>query len=206
MKISHGELETCRSNPKVWISGQQSGGGYRRFSYNRALSFAICEFHRANSISAANDKLDGYVKKNFKDLKRITKLYDSLNEYARWFVSSGIISADANVRLEYPYDGDWQLGGLVSRVDFLTSCYRAILFGAIPLAWKEELRMPLIQIAVGERYGRPASEVRVGFQDLSQNLLVDTRYSESVRNNALAQFESVGAKVFKLWPWASAKI
>lgn len=200
MKISHKELEACRISPKNWVVARQSAGGARRFSYKQALSLAISELHRTDSVGAANKKIDKYVASNFKDERKIAKLYEILDNYAKWFGESGIISADANVLLAYPSNSQWQLGGIVSRVDLLPFGYRAVLFEPIISAWKGQLRMPLIQMAVANRYGRPASEVRVGLQDIDGNAVVDARYTKSEQSQALTEFEGIGVKVAKLLP------
>jgi hypothetical protein len=61
--------------------------------------------------------------------------------------------------------------------------------------------MPLIQTAIAERYGRPATEVKVGFQEIDGNKLTDTRYSIAQRSGADAEFKKIGVQVLKLWPW-----
>jgi hypothetical protein len=200
MKISHKDLEACRLSPKSWVEAQRSSGGARRLSYGRALGLAICEFHKTNSIGAASAKIDKYVAKNFTNQKRITKLYQNLDEYAKWFAGSGIISADSNVLLAFPGDQNWQLGGYISRIDSLASGYRAVLFEGITSDWKDQLRMPLIQTAVAQLYGRPASEVRVGIQEIDGNALADIRYQKAERDSALAEFMGIGVRVYKLWP------
>lgn len=204
MKISHKQLESCRFSPKSWVASRQQGGGWSSFGYNQALNLAISTFHDTTSVGAAKTRLDGYVAKNFKDAKRIAKLHEYLEGYARWFATSGIISADSNVLLAYPYKANWQLGGLISRVDYLQSGYRAVLFEGIVSGWKDQLRMPLIQTAIAERYGRPATEVRVGLQEIDGNTLTDTRYSTVQRSMAEAEFKKIGAQVHKLWPKPAA--
>jgi hypothetical protein len=204
MKISHKDLEACRLSAKSWVEAQRSTGGARRLSFGRALGFAILEFHKTNSIGAASAKIDGYVAKNFNDAKRIAKLYQDLDQYAKWFAGSGIISADSNVLLAFPNNQIWQLGGYISRVDSLASGYRAVLFEGIATDWKAQLRMPLIQTAVAQLYGRPASEVRVGFQEIDGNAIADTRYLKAERDSALTEFMGIGVRVSKLWPKAKA--
>ncbi len=199
MKIRHKQLELCRSSPKNWVASKQEGGGRSSFGYNQALNYAISTFHNTDSIKSALVRLDGYAK-NFKNAKRIAKLYEFLDEYAKWYAASGIISADSNVLLAYPLKSNWQLGGLISRVDYLGSEYRAVLFESIAPGWKDQLRMPLIQTAIALRYGRPAPEVRVGFQEINGNKLTDTRYTTSQRSLADAEFKKIGAQVLKLWP------
>jgi hypothetical protein len=199
MKITHKQLEACLVSPKSWVATKQAQGGPIKLGYTRALSLAICEFHKDGKLSEANKKVDGYVAKNFKDVKKIAELYQNLIDYAKWFEASGIIPADTNITIAFPYNAAWQLGGIVGRVDFLASgYYRAVLFEPIELNWTKQLRMPLIQAAVAEKYGRPASEVRVGFQELNGNVLADTLYKSVARSEALSEFNSLGLKVSKL--------
>ena len=200
MKISHKQLESCRISPKSWVASRQPGAGRASFGYRQALNLAISAFHSTNSIGAAKAKVDGYVARNFKDAKRIADLYAYLDEYAKWFAASGIISADSNVLLAYPLTSNWQLGGLISRVDYLQSGYRAVLFEGIVSGWRDQLRMPLIQTAIAARYGRPATEVKVGFQEIDGNVLTDTRYNIAQRGSADEEFKKIGAHVFKLLP------
>jgi hypothetical protein len=200
MKISHKQLESCRLSPKSWVASRTSGGGWASFGYKQALNLAVSTFHVTHSIEAAKAKADGYIAKNFKDAKKIALLHRYLAEYAEWFAASGIISADSNVLLVYPYNSNWQLGGLISRVDYLQSGYRAVLFEGIAPGWKDQLRMPLIQTAIAERYGRPATEVKVGFQEMDGNKLADTRYSIVQRSSADAEFKKIGVQVLKLLP------
>jgi hypothetical protein len=200
MKISHKNLESCRFSPASWVASKQAGGDFGRMGYRQALGFAICEFHKAEDVKAAIGKLDGYAAKNFTNEKKIAKLYENLDQYAEWFAKAGIISADTNVLLNYPFTGDWHLGGYVSRVDLIASGYRAVLFEVGAPGWKNQLRMPLIQQAVAERYGRPAKEVRIGLQNLDGNDLTDTRFGAEKRANALSEFKKIGSQVLKLWP------
>jgi hypothetical protein len=99
MKISHKQLESCRISPKSWVASRQPGAGWATFGYKQALNNAIATFHSTKSVGAAKAKVDGYVARNFKDAERIADLYAYLAEYAKWFATSGIISADSNVLL-----------------------------------------------------------------------------------------------------------
>ena len=200
MKISHKDLEACRFSPKSWIQSKKSSGGFGRMGFKQALGYAICEFHKEENVKSALKKLDGYVTNNFKNEKKIQKLYETFDGYTKWFSQSGIISADANILLNYPSSGQWHLGGLISRVDLTESGYRAVLFEVAGTGWKDQLRMPLIQLAIANYYGRPEKEIRVGMQNLDGNVLVDTRYGADKRSEALEEFLKLGGQVVKLWP------
>ena len=200
MKISHKELESCRTSPAQWVASKLSASGSPRMGYQQALRLAICEFHKSDDLEAASLKLDSYVAKNFKNEAKIERLYERMTAYAEWFTSSGVISAEANILLNYPSSTEWRLGGYVSRVDFTKSGYRAVLFEVPGVSWKRQLRMPLIQQAIADRYGRPAKEIRIGIQNLEDNSLSDTRFGLDARKSALSEFIAIGSKVAGLWP------
>jgi hypothetical protein len=60
--------------------------------------------------------------------------------------------------------------------------------------------MPLIQLAIADRYGRPASEVTVGLQDLDGNTSVEAYFGSARPSASLAEFKKIGSEVLKLWP------
>ena len=62
------------------------------------------------------------------------------------------------------------------------------------------MRMPLIQLVVVEKYGRPSSEIRVGFHDLDGNGTEDFRFPKAMLDAALQEFIKVGNTVRKLDP------
>jgi hypothetical protein len=74
------------------------------------------------------------------------------------------------------------------------------MFEGIAPGWKDQLRLPLIQTAIAVRYGRPVTEVRVGFQELDRITLTDTRYNIAQRSSAEDEFKKIGAQVLKLMP------
>jgi hypothetical protein len=199
-KISHKKLETCRLSPKAWAFAESGGGGFPRFSYLQALGYAISLLHKTESLRQANAKLEEYIEKNFKDTKRILRIRDQLAEYASWHSKSGIVTADSNVTLNFPFQGTWHLGGIVSRVDVLGTGYRAVLFETFDETWRSQLRMPLIQSAIAEQFGRPPEEVRVGLQDLNGNATVESTYGKAKRKAALTEFLSIGGIVQTILP------
>lgn len=202
MKISHKELEACRLSPRIWLaqrSAQENSGSQPRFSYNQALNYAIAELHKSNNITQSVNKLNSYLEK-FKDEKRKELIRIRLISYADWLETAGVIPVDSNVTVNFPSSGEWHLGGWVSRVDIISTGYSAVLFGAIEAGWRGQLRMPLIQLAVAEKYGRPTSEIRVGFQDLEDNRMVDFRFPKANIDAAVAEFMKLGDQVRKLNP------
>jgi len=87
---------------------------------------------------------------------------------------------------------------MVGRVDITTNGYRAVLLGAAPEDWKNQLRMPLIQLAVASMYNRPANQTEVGFQNLDGSKLTTTLYSRSQIERAGRKFEALGRAIRRL--------
>jgi len=199
-KISHTKLEACRFSPKAWALSQVSGGGFATFGYKQALANAINVLHRVESFQAASEKLEDFIDRHFTNPKKIAQVRDQLIEYAAWYSKAGIVIADSNVTINYPSQGMWHLGGIVARVDVTDLGYRAILFEAFDNNWKNQLRMPLIQLAIAEQYGRPPGEVYVGFQDLDGNSAVEGKFGDVKRKAAIAEFLSIGNIVQEILP------
>jgi hypothetical protein len=199
-KISHKHLEACRVSPKAWALSQTLGGGFATFGYKQALGNAICVLHRSGDLKSAEAKLQEFIDRHFTNAKKIETMCDQLSAYAAWLSEADIIIADSNVTLNLPHKGIWHLGGLVARIDVTQSGYRAVLFESFDTTWKQQLRMPLIQLGIAEQYGRPPAEVRVGIHDLAGNVTAETGFGTAKRQAALSEFQSIGTIVQGILP------
>jgi hypothetical protein len=200
VKISHKALEQCRLSPKAWVQSSKVGGSGGRFGYNQALNYSIAELHRTDSYREAVKKLEGYIESSeFKDTKRITQIKDQLEHYATWCQANGIVVADTGVLLSFPANSEWQLGGRISRVDITENGYRAVIFESFKSQSLAQLRMPLIQEAIAQRYGRSASVVAVGFHNLDGNLTIEKLFTPGIREAAVIEFQELGNRVKKYW-------
>lgn len=180
MRISHGQLEACRANPSAWLAG---GGGRGSFSYSSAVKLAAFGFHKTGSRVAAMRQLEGYLRKNFKVAERKEWARDTLGRYLDWCESARPIVADTGARLSLDLGSDVLMSGEMSRVDIdpKTESYRAVLLViAEPANWVSELRWPLIQLAVAQKYSRDIAAISVGIQRLDGAGL-DTRRFSSTR-------------------------
>jgi hypothetical protein len=201
MRISHLELETCRRSPRAWVQNRlDTVPTGRKYGYKQALLNAIFTLHKQKSATIAVNKLEALIEKHFIDEKKIAAIRRNLESYISWFKVSGVIDADSNIRLNYPIDSVWQLGGQVSRLDLMPDGYRVTLIGPYTDKWSEELRMPLIQLAIEEKYGRPANEISVAVQELDGSDLRQRKFSTRALNEARAEFIALGAKVQALMP------
>ncbi len=198
MKISHRELEECRRSPRTWWQARQSASGFRTFGYGQALLNAIHHYHRTDSARAARSHLRQMIDRNFTNEQRIEHLEQDFECYVRWHRRSGIIVADSNIRLSYSIDAFLDLGGLISRLDITSIGYRAIILGAGTAIWREELRMPLIQNAIAQKYGRPMDEVAIGVQQPDGDSLDEQNYTAAQVVRARKEFQELGEGVRRL--------
>jgi len=205
MRISHIQLETCRSNPIQWVKLRLNQGTSASpqfgMSYDRALRLAIHSFHKTDATTARryleNLILRQQQKKKFLNRPRVDGIRRDLESYMKWRKSCSDTVIDSDFQLKDTGTSFLTLGGKISRLDLTSNGYRAVLFGVPNPTWKQELRMPLIQSLVAEMYGRPVEEITVGFQRLDGQNLETTTYSRVEIKRALKQFQSLAETVEK---------
>jgi len=184
MKISHSELELCRSNPSQWAAARIASASTKpRFgmTYDRALKLAIHKFHNSDA-QAALQYLEDLItrhqqKKKLLNKLRVEGIRKQLSYYIKWWKACDAPMIDSSFTLRDSGAGTLALGGKISRLDLTAKGYRAVLFGIAKIDWKQELRMPLIQWIISEMYGRPISEISVGFQKVDGTNLDTHTYS-----------------------------
>ena len=188
IRISHAELAAAQQDFAAWWRTKQAPAtGGRRLGYAQAVKLAIYKYHSLQANGPASlAHFDQLVSARLTNAQRIAQARLQLQAYIDWVEDSGVIVADHRVRLNLPLDGEVALGGEVSRIDMIPTGYRAVLLMArAPARWKQELRMPLIQLAVANRYDRPATDVRVAVQLLDGNGLDEGAFPTGVRDDAL---------------------
>ena len=188
IRISHTELAAAQQDFAAWWRTKQAPAtGGRRLGYAQAVKLAIYKYHSLQANGPASlAHFDQLVSARLTNAQRIAQARLQLQAYIDWVEDSGVIVADHRVRLNLPLDGEVALGGEISRIDMIPTGYRAVLLMArAPARWKQELRMPLIQLAVANRYDRPAVDVRVAVQLLDGNGLDEGAFPNGVRDDAL---------------------
>ena len=197
MNISHTQLDDCRSNPRSWV--QAKAGPAPRFSYgyNQALLHAIHTYHRSNGdVKGARQYLQDSIDRNFKDEVRSEEIQDWLDSYIQWCEQSGVIVADTKFRIKLNLGVLLQLRGEIHRLDMPPGGgYRAILLGNYSNSWRNQLRMPLLQHTVANRYGRPLQTIEIGVQHLDGTNLLTKRYSQSEVARAESDFTNLSSTV-----------
>lgn len=198
MRISHTMIESCLANPRQWYTSTSSAASHPyKMSYSRALQLAILQYHRV-SLRVAQQYLDNLIKKHhFKDVRRVTKMESDLLSYIRWATSERVKMVDFKVNISLP-SGFLELRGEIGRVDITATGYRAVLFGRPAANWQQQLRMPLIQVAIGQMYGRPTEDVAVGFQELDGSNLQTIIFTAAQTTSAQRRFRTLGETLRKL--------
>jgi hypothetical protein len=200
-RISHTELSTAQQDFSSWWRARQaSAGGGRRLGYAQVVKLAVYKFHSLQGDRAGSlGHFDRLVARRLTNASRIARARLQLEAYIEWAERSGLIVADHRVRLNLPLATDVALGGEVSRIDIGRRGYRAVLLGArFSAHWKEEIRMPLIQLAVATEYARPPEDVKVAVQLLDGSGLDETGYDAEERNQALTAAVSVARRVRRM--------
>lgn len=194
MRISHRELESCRSGPRQWVASRVNPQSGWSFGYNQALLLAIHRFHKLGA-NAARQHLDNMLNEHFTDQSRIDAISHDLLAYIQWADQTNLIVADSKIRINLDVGGYLVLAGEVSRLDITNAGYRAVILGSKPPYWREHLRLPLIQRAIARNYGRPIGEIEVGMQNLDGTELETLSFTETEIGQAENDFRVLGASV-----------
>jgi hypothetical protein len=201
MKISHTQLETCLKGPLAWLQAKLAAPSqYFSIGYNRALLLSIYNFHKTKQPSVARQYLSDLIQaQGFKDLGRIEEIELAFESYIHWCETENVAVADSRVlvRLDAGY---LSLVGEVSRVDVMPDSYRAVLLGPFQPNWRKQLRMPLLQRAIGEKFSRPISEVSVGVQQLDGSDLQVQSYSRAKLAKSEMDFKKLSHKLLRYAP------
>jgi hypothetical protein len=159
--------------------------------YERVLRLSIRHFHKSSSPAARDYMAEMIRKHNLRNVSKINEIEISLDRYVRWATGERLKVADTKVNIGYQM-GFLELRGEIGRVDVTSTGYRAVLLGKVPDGWEQQLRMPLIQIAVALMYGRPQDKTEVGFQELDASNLAARIYSERQIQKAQHKFMALG--------------
>lgn len=198
IRISHAEFADAQRDFAAWWRLKQAPpAAGRSLGYAQAVKLAIYKYHSLQSDrSASLAHFDQLVAARLTNARRIAQARLQLEAYTEWAEHSGVVVADHRVRLSLPLEVDVVLGGEVSRIDLQTTGYRAVLLMArIPPRWQHETRMPLIQLAVADKYQRSPNDVSVGVQLLDGTALGVANFEADARNAALESAVAIARQV-----------
>jgi len=167
-KISLTELEQVRKNPVAFRKKKETSKGiFASKSIFQTLKWAIFKYHKDdNPISAMNyleDRLDKFKDRN-KCNKAIEDLQWYIEEYQKLGWATALQKHSITIPLSTKQADSLKVSGEINRIDFHPNgAYAAWLFiKGNGENWKHELRMPVIQNAVGVELGAEPEMVHVG--------------------------------------------
>lgn len=184
--IRHSDLDNCLRDPSLWVAQLlNQNQQFRRAGYNEILLNGIFQFHKKQDYEVAREYIDMRLERNrLQNKGRIEDLLQSFDEYVLWFNKEQPTVADVRYRLSYELGYGIALGGTVSRIDLTSTGYRAVLLGHIPRDWQGELRMPMLQRALAQAFGRRERQFAIGWQELNGTNLQATIYDSSAIDDA----------------------
>jgi hypothetical protein len=198
IRISHSELAAAEQDFAAWWRQKQApASAGRRLGYAQAIKLAIYKYHSLQSNRTASlAHFDQLVAARLTNAQRIAQARLQLQAYIDWAEHSGVIVADHRVRLNLALESDVVLGGEVSRIDLQPNGYRAVLLMArAPARWQQESRMPLIQLAVADKYQRFPNDVSVAVQLLDGTALMEATFAANARDAAKTSAIAVARQV-----------
>jgi len=179
VRISHIELEGCLSNPSAWVASKISpSSNWPRQGYDACLKQGIYHFHKTDDPAAGRTKVE-YAASRLKLTNRL-RIDDALarfDSYVHWAVDTGTLVADLRVGIGLDLGSDVILGGQIARVDITANGYQGVLLGRFNRPWQHELRLPLIQRALANKYDRVESAFVIARQELDGTNLETLQFS-----------------------------
>lgn len=194
MRISHAELDVCLGNPRYWFASRNASSHPYRTGYDRALQLTIYHYHRTSAQEARAYLASIISEQEFKNATKVSQIENGLESYIIWAHTENLRPAAVKPNISFAC-GFLELRGELGRIDVTPSGYRAIILKGPPVGWQDQLRMPLIQDAVSETYGRPADEIEVGFQRPDSTDLQTVCYDAKHRERARTRFRTLGRAI-----------
>lgn len=178
-KISLTHLEEVRRDPIAYKKKRDNGAIFRPGkSVFQTLKRAIYEYHKATNPIAAMNYLEAGLE-SFKNRRPCEKAVEDLQWYITEHQQRGwptiLKKRNISVPLSTQYADSLQITGEINRIDMHPDdTYAAWLFNKGTAGnWLDELRMPVIQNAVGVEMGVSPELVHIGiycFEDRTVNI------------------------------------
>jgi hypothetical protein len=198
MRISHRELAICKRDPASWVAQKVNPpGNGPRAGYNAYLKNGIRRLHKGATLEEATAAMAAGLERNrnLTSPSRIQDVIDQLASYHAWYVQEQPVVADSFFNIQFEATRFLTLTGQLGRVDITETGHRGILLGPYDDGWSEELRMPLLQAALNERYGLSGSDTSIGVQRLDGSGLKMRSYSEREVTSAVREFARLAQTV-----------
>jgi hypothetical protein len=187
-RVPLADLRTAFSNPGKYaktFTGQSGGGGPSKYGM---FLHAIGEFHRTNNLQEAQEYLQRTIERNFKNIGDLPDYARKLQVYAREFRQLGNTFVRVRDMVEVPIAtefAEFVVSGQAARFDLVpTGGYAAWVFVRDVPDWRDDPRMPLMQLGYSKKLGVATEEVLVGVYDFDAGAHSTERFSTSQINRA----------------------
>lgn len=202
-RIPLGELDDARQNPAAyWQKLEHRTDDRRGETYINALRQTIFRFHDTGDFQEARIYLENRLANSkLRSMIRKAATVDQFEWYADEYATRGWPLSQTKLRLRVPLPRgpvDLYCSGEVARLDIVpTGGYAAWLFcGPLNPAWRNELRMPLVQATVAEQVlGVPTDEVQIGIYSFQAQVVDLHRYSLSEIGDAKSALDQLLASM-----------
>lgn len=204
MRIALRELELLRTNPKQYWDWRkaQKRGGFARPGYQHMGRLGIYKFHKgAGALEPALD----YMRKRFVSYEltneaRQQAALDAMTSYATWHGTASpiVLATQHNARLDL--SGSVFCTGQIGRVDLTAgpADYTAVLLEDAPHKWEAQIRIPIIQQAVAQQFGRDPDTVAVAVQRVDGSGLQVHHYDPKALAHAIEEIQEAAQELTKL--------
>ncbi len=197
MKLKHYDLEACYSNTKAWVSNHIARKDpFFRLGYNRILHYGINHYHSFLDSDSTQNHMQKMIDNNdLIDISKIHDLFTRFNNYIDWHQKANVDVIDCLQNFELDLGYDITLSGQISRVDLTTQGYRGVFFQNYAQNWELELRMPLIQESLANKYQRSSSNFTVGFHDLDSMGIIEHHYNQQEIGTAIIKAKQLARRL-----------
>lgn len=178
-KISLTQLEEARRDPIAYKKKRDNATNFRPGkSIFQTLKRAIYEYHKASNAIGAMNYLEAGLEL-FKNRRPCEKAVEDLQWYITEYQGRGwptiLKKHNISIALSTQYADSLRVTGEINRIDMHPNgTYAAWLFNKGTVGnWLDELRMPIIQNAIGVEMGAPPELIHVGiycFEDHTVNI------------------------------------
>lgn len=196
-KISLTELEDVRKDPSAFKKKKETGKGFfPNKSLFQTLKRSIYEYHKENNASVAMNYLEDRLEQ-FKNRSKCKKAIEDLqwyiSEYQKLNWATALRKHNITIPLSTKQADSLKVSGEINRIDFHPNgAYAAWLFiKGNGENWRNELRMPVIQNAVGVELGAEPAMVHVGVYCFEDHVTYLHNFSNSDIRRAHSELEEL---------------
>jgi hypothetical protein len=194
-RVPLSDLRTALSNPQKYaksFTGKSGGGGPTKYGM---FLHAIGEFHRKGDCQSAQDYLREKIENNFRNIADLGDYSTKLQVYAGEFRRIGhtFVRFRDNVTVPIPTEfSDFIVSGQAARVDLVpTGGYAIWIFVRAEPHWREDPRMPLLQLSYAQKLGVQIDEVLVGVYDFEAGQHSSDHFTSAQINKARADLKAL---------------